>query len=242
MFRANYIGSDDYDVGGMPFIGLGWKSTPVVPAGGTGLQLGMHDITLNIPRGVEIGIAKFYRPEGLYRAHIGLSYNKGRDQDDNTVLNGMGDIDGHGIGTLGINFKAKESGLLYGLKFTQDLSNETDGSIVDGKLGFAFPLGKELMLSTFATASWADDDYMQSYFGVSQSQSVTSSNAQFNAGSGFQSVGLSAELGWKINENWMLKNDLSYVRLTNDVADSPLVKDQGTANQFKVMIALAYDF
>jgi hypothetical protein len=93
--------------GAIPFLSLGWQSAPVVPAGGEGLQLGLHDITLSVPGTLDVGVAKLYRPEGSYRAHIGLAYNGGREQSANTALDGMGDIKGHAVAIAGVNFDAK---------------------------------------------------------------------------------------------------------------------------------------
>jgi len=238
----DYEGSDDYKVRGMPFISLGWKADADMPEDGTDFQLGLHDVTLKMPGSLEVGVGRLYRPEGMYRFNLGLKYNRGRNQDNNQALDGMGDIDGHMLAKAGISFKTKGPGWRYSLSYSQDLSNETDGSTVDGELGYFRQLGKKLSLTPYASASWADQDHMQSYFGVSQAQAVTSSNAQFDADSGIKSVGLGVKLNWKISGDWKLKNTLGYIRLTNDAADSPLVKSEGSADQFRLRTALVYTF
>ena len=238
----DYEGSDDFKVRGTPVVVLGWKADAVTPKGGTGIQLGLHDIALKVPGKLDVGLARLYRPEGLYRLNFGLAYKGGRDEDNNQALEGMGDIDGHVLAKAGISFRTKGPGWRYSVNFLQDVSGETDGSSVDGELGYFRPLGKKLFLTPFASISWADQDYMQSYFGVSPEQAGTSSNAQFDADSGIKSVGLGVKLNWKIKGNWKLNNTLRYVRLTGDAADSPLVETEGSANQFSVKTALVYTF
>ncbi len=238
----DYEGSDDMGFGGLPYLSLGWQSDPVVPKDGTGLQLGLHDITLNLPGSVDMGLVKLYRPEGLYRAAVSASYNNGRDQDDNTALNGMGDIGSHAIGTIGLEFDAKNSGLQYGLGYSADLTDETKGGTIDAELGYAYPLRKNLILTATGSTSWANKDHMQSYFGVSTAQAGTSSNAKFEASSGFKSAGAGLELTWLVNDNWIVNTTVEYTRLLNDAADSPLVKDQGSANQLAASAALIYAF
>ncbi|MCP4708765.1 MAG: MipA/OmpV family protein, partial [Planctomycetes bacterium] len=197
---------------------------------------------LTIPKGLDIGLAKLYRPEGVYRASAGISYNPGRDEDDNTALNGMGDIKGHAVASVGIDFEANESGWRYGVAYAGDLSSDDNGSVLSGQVGYAFPLSETMILTPALHADWANDDHMQTYFGVSQTQANASSNNKFDAGSGVKSVGLGAELDWSISESWKFNGGLNYTRLTNDAADSPLVKNQGSPDQFETSIALIYAF
>jgi MipA family protein len=83
---------------------------------------------------------------------------------------------------------------------------------------------------------------MQSYFGVDQTQASTSAHSQFSAESGFKSVGFGVELDWAINEHWMVNGGLEFSKLTNDAADSPFVKNEGSDTQMGVMAALIYKF
>lgn len=238
-FSPDYEGSDDYEVGGMPFLSLGWKADIDVPSDGTGLQLGLHDITLNLPQSLDVGLAKLYRPEGTYRFSAGLSYNAGRDANDNAALKGMGDIDAYFSGSVGINFQAKDSGWQYGLRYT---GSDDNGSELAGQIGYAHPLSDTLVITPTIHTTWADDEQMQTYFGVSQQQARTSINNEFDTESGLKSVGLGVNLDWTITENWMLNSGLDYTRLTYDAADSPLVKTEGSPDQFGAFTALIYSF
>lgn len=241
-FSSDYEGSDDYEAGAFPFLSFGWQADPVIPAGGTGLQLGLHDITFSLPGTLDMGLAKLYRPEGTYRANLGFAYNMGRDQDDNSALSGMGDIDGHALATLGMSFKSKSSGWSYGVSYTGDISDETDGATIDGKLGYAYPINKQLISSVSSSLSWANQDHMQSYFGVSSAQASRSSNTKFDADSGLKSADLGVGLTWLITENWAANSRVNYTRLLNDAADSRLVDVEGSADQFSVAIGLIYTF
>lgn len=111
-----------------------------------------------------------------------------------------------------------------------------------GQVGYALQLNDRLTLTPSLRTSWADKDHMQSYFGVSQDQAATSVHSRFDAKSGIKSVSVGAELGWTISENWMFSGNLGFSRLTGDAADSPLVKNEGSANQFMAVAVLAYKF
>lgn len=65
-FSPDYEGSDDYGVGGIPFLSLGWHTKPDVPSGGSGLQFGLHDAKLNLPGSLEETLSS---RRGLRRKH-----------------------------------------------------------------------------------------------------------------------------------------------------------------------------
>jgi len=238
----DYEGSDDYDLQALPVLSLGWESDPVIPTGGTGLQLGLHDIKLILPKSLDMGLAKLYRSEGVYRAHVGVSYNGGREQDDNAALNGMGDIDSHAMAIVGINFDAEDSGWQAAVKFEQAISSDDYGSVVTGEIGYELPLAKSLTLTPAVHTTWASDDHMQTYFGVSQAQAATSSHSRYDAGAGVKSAGIGAELNWKITEHWMMNTNVGYTKLTGDAADSPLVENEGSSDQLEAMMMVMYRF
>ena len=236
----DYLGSDDYEVGVFPFLELGYESDDPRPEG-TALLFGLHDASLGLD-GLDVGLLKLYRPEGEYRLGLGLSYDFGRDADDNDDLRGLGDIEGHALGQISLDYSSGEAGWSGGVLFQQDLSSETDGSTVTGHVAYALPLSESWILTTGANVTWADDDHMQSYFGINSSQASRSVYNQYDAGSGIRSVGLSLGANWMFAENWALTGGVEYIRLTGDAADSPLVKDKGDENQIGTMIGLSYSF
>lgn len=238
----DYEGSDDYELGAMPFLSLSWQSDPVTPKGGTGLQLGLHDITLNVPGSLDMGLAKFYTPQGVYRASLGAAYNGGRKEGDNNALSGMGKIKAHAMATAGLDFQSQDSGLQYGIVLHKALSSNDYGYSVNGQVGYAIGLNDQVSLTPSLHTSWADEDHMQSYFGVTSSQATSSTHSQFDATSGFKSVGLGAELNWMISKDWMMNTSVGYAKLTGDAADSPLVKSKGSSNQFDASAAVIYMF
>ncbi len=201
--------------------------------------MGLHEITLNLPQSLEASLAKLYRPEGIYKFSVGISYDGGRDESDNAALEGMGDIAGHFAGSVGVNFQAKDGGWQYGLRYT---GSDESGSVLAGQIGYARHIGDKLVITPSIHAGWADDEHMQTYFGVNQQQANNSINNKFDAESGLKSVGMGVALDWTVSEDWALKSELNYSRLTNDAADSPLVKTQGSPDQLKTSIALIYSF
>ena len=92
--------------------------------------------------------------------------------------------------------------------------------------------------------SFADSEYMSTYFGVSSGEATASGGrlAAYDAGGGFRDVGLEfgAEYAW--SDRITLYGDAGYRRLVGDAADSPIVKRAGSENQFTAGLGLTYRF
>ncbi len=66
--------------------------------------------------------------------------------------------------------------------------------------------------------------------------------AAFDGGSGFKDVGLQIEASYAVSDNWALNGQAGYQRLLTDAADSPLVDQEGSADQFLALIGVTYRF
>ena len=108
--------------------------------------------------------------------------------------------------------------------------------------GVAVPLSETLSSSVEASASWADSTYMDSYFGVSRTQSAKSGHSRYAADSGFKDVGIALGLNYMISEAVGVSGLVQYTRLVGDAADSPIVEDKGSADQFFTGMFLTYRF
>ncbi|MEN1729710.1 MAG: MipA/OmpV family protein, partial [Pseudomonadota bacterium] len=59
---------------------------------------------------------------------------------------------------------------------------------------------------------------------------------------GFNSVEVTLFGNYALNDRWGLFGVVSYQRLLSDAADSPIVDDEGSANQFLAGIGIGYNF
>lgn len=69
---------------------------------------------------------------------------------------------------------------------------------------------------------WGDEDFSQTYFGITDAESAASGFDAFSADGGLVSGGLKAEAAYQFDENWGIVGTVQYDRLTEDAADSPL--------------------
>lgn len=90
--------------------------------------------------------------------------------------------------------------------------------------------------------TWANDDYMSEYYGVSAANAARSGLSTFNADDGFKEVGLALNLNYRISENWTATGLAVYNRLVDDAADSPVVDDRGDENQVYIGALVSFGF
>lgn len=157
-----------------------------------------------------------------------------RSAADHPELTGLNDID-----------LSVELGL--GLAYTQR-SYEIFGDVrygvvghesVVGELGADLRLhpGDRLTLTAGPRLFLGSDSYAQTYFGVTAAESAASGLAAFTAEGGALSAGIELGATYKIDENWGVEGALTYDRLLNDAAASPITV-QGSEDQLRARIGL----
>lgn len=219
-----YEGSDEYEPGAVPYFHLSWKDTIIATTrgGGPGLYT-QKSWTDN------------------FTTQLGVRYEGGRDEDDNDALEGLGDLD---VGAVAAVSLAYEWGPVeFWAELAHDLTGDRDGTTAT--------LGAEYSVMAFdnrgrfaigPTVTWADEEYMDNTFGISASQAAASRNgySPFDAESGIKDVGLNASFSYAFTEHVSVLVSGEYARLLSDAADSPLVDDEGSANQFQGLVGLIY--
>ncbi|MEQ8656989.1 MAG: MipA/OmpV family protein [Hyphomicrobiales bacterium] len=224
-FSPDYQGSDEYEVMPLPIITarnvFGFNFTPFA---------------------LSYNLAEYNSAGGAWSVGFGprVAFDFGRDQDANAALAGLGDIDSSILPGAFVNLRMGPA--LATASFGQDIADGHDGAVADFGLSTFVPVTQQITLMPGLTASWADDDYMQSYFGISATQAANSAYGAYNAEGGFKSIGANVNAIYAINENWAANTRLGYERLLGDAADSPIVDGPGSANQFSVMFGVTRGF
>lgn len=92
--------------------------------------------------------------------------------------------------------------------------------------------------------AWADEDFTRTYFDVTVADAARSPFAipAFATKGDFWSPGLLASAEYRVNRSWSVTATGGYHRLTGDAADSPLVADLGSRDQFNAGLSLTYTF
>lgn len=231
-YDAKYEGSDEMETRVLPLIDITWKDLVFLnPRNGLGVRL--------------------YDDHGL-TVSAGIGYVFGRDESDSRDLRGMGDIDDAAAVNLKMKYAVGPVAPYVGI--SRHLG-DIDGTLVEVGVGGIVPLAlmtggmnspgmgegglKGPALQLGVSATWADGDYMEGYFGVNPVQSAASGYARYDAESGFKSVDFVFGVIYPIAENWVVNARGGYSRLLGDAADSPIVRDDG---RFSGGLFLSYRF
>lgn len=210
-----YEGGEDLEVSPLPLVIFTWQDWLKVS-----------------PGGAEARVARWGRLSVSGR----LGYERGRDQDDADRLKGLGDVDG--AATAGLKLAWTPEPFEVYLTVDRALGG-SDG--LTGKLGLDYTakVSDRLTLTAGIAAVMADDEHMQSYFGITPRQSAASGLARYDAEAGLKRVEFETTATWMIGGNWMLFGSAGVGVLTGDAADSPVVEEKV---QPRLSLALGYRF
>ncbi len=167
-----------------------------------------------------------------------LNYRMGRDDVDNNRVDDMRDIDdAFEAGFFGgIDY----NNLLVGMEVLYDVSDEHDGWSAQGTLGYRWKATPDLAIIPGVFMTWADDDYMSTYFGVNAGNVGTSGLPNYSATSDIKDAGINLVVNYTPWENWGIMGLFSYKALLNDAKDSPVVDIEGDDKQVTLGVMATY--
>jgi MipA family protein len=212
-----YNGSDEYQISYAPNIHIVWNDFLFI-------------------KGRKLGVQAF-NTEHFYGGAF-VRYNGGRSE-DNDGLAGLGDISR--TFTSGAYLNYRYQGIRLKTEVRHDFFNEGHGTLVLASLGTRVPWNKPLFYIGVET-TWASSNYMNTFFGIDAFQSLRSGLSQYRSDSGIRDVALNLSSAYKFDKHWSLSGQISYRHLLDNAADSPIVKDVGTENNFIVGLGLNYSF
>lgn len=223
--KPKYEGSDEYETLGFPYI------FPVFGDGAPGFFSRIDARDLDDIR------YRLIERDGFVAGPL-VGYNLGRDEDDGDLLRGLGDVDG---GVVAGGFVGYHLGpVLFDVSLRNTFGD--DGGYLIG-LGAQIErsLSDRVQLTARVGANYADDEYMQNYFGVSAAQSANSvaGLAAFDAEAGFKDIFVELGLSADLDSHWSAMTKIRYSRLVGDAADSPVVENE---DQFTALVGLSYKF
>lgn len=169
---------------------------------------------------------------GNFDYSAALSYRTGRKDhnvDSDTMsdgsdhLRGMGNVKGSALGVVGLGYKLT-NWLSAQLQAEVPFSQRDNGAALH--FGIVSPLyhSPKNSVTLGLTSSWGTNDYMQTYYGVSATQSAASGFTQYHAGSGIYASSLNLDWTHNFTESWSVVADAGYTQLAGDARNSPIVQ------------------
>ncbi len=217
----DYEGSEDYEAVPIPYLSVGWSNHMSINWLGNKVKANLI-------------------PSPFWRGGVIGEYIDKRGDVENDRVDNLQNVDASLM--LGGFFGFQYDHWSASIEAMQDVADGNDGAIIRLNGGYTIPLDQIWTLSLGAFTTWADDDYMEAYFEIDAADSARSGLDIYDADAGFKDVGLDVMATFKPWEHWGFMGLLRYRRLLNDAEDSPVVDDEGDANQLTGGIILFYRF
>ena len=175
------------------------------------------------------------------------AFKGGRDDVDNERVDRMRDIDDTVEAGAFVKIPVRQvfdnkDEFEFEVEFLTDTGDVHEGYKVKFGLSYKYLLTKKLRLGASLSATYASEDYNQTYFGIDTDNSARSGLPQYEADGGFKDAGVGVNVLYLLNENWGVTGIASYKQLIGDAADSPIVDQEGSSSQAMVGMGVLYRF
>jgi outer membrane scaffolding protein for murein synthesis (MipA/OmpV family) len=219
--KPDYEGSSDYEM--VP-----------VPAGDARFENGMYVKLMGLNLRANLVPSNFWRLGPVY------NYREERDNVDNNRVDRMRDVS-----------DANEFGIFGGIEWDNwyvfldilgDTGNAHEGWYSTLKGGYNWIINPEWALTVGAFTTYADDDYMQTYFGVNRADSARSGLDRYDADESFKDIGLDLGANWAFAERWNLRGLAQIKQLVGDADDGSPVVDEGSETQLFTAVLVVFKF
>jgi MipA family protein len=176
-----------------------------------------------------------------------INYRGERDDVDNKRVDDLKKIDaavelGAFAGYVFHNGVRKGTAAGINVQGAADVSGTYDGFLIQLGADYTTPINDAWQVSGRLSSTFADSNYMSTYFGIDRNDSNRSGLKEYDADAGFKDVGLTLGVDYRFAKNWMLGTSVGFTRLIGDAADSPVTDDEGNANQFFGGVMIGYKF
>jgi outer membrane protein len=219
--KPDYEGSSDYEM--VP-----------LPAGSARFSNGMYIQLMGLNLRANV------LPNDMWRLGPVYNYRPERSDVENNKVDKMKNIsDANELGIFG-GFEWNHWFVF--LDVLADTGNAYDGWYATLKGGYNWVIDSAWMLSMGAHATYANDDYMDTYFGVSASDAARSGLDPYNADGGMKDYGIDLGLNWNFASSWALRGVASISQLVGDADNDSPVVDEGSETQFFGGVLVLFKF
>jgi len=127
-----------------------------------------------------------------------------------------------------------------------NIAGGNNGAVANLRMTYRLQLSQANQISIGVGTTLANENWMQTYFGVTQASDIalypSLAGRPFNAGSGVKGVNVTLGLTQALSKNWLMSFGFRYEKLMNAAKDSPITAERGKSNQWMNAVVLSYVF
>ncbi|MDP6818999.1 MAG: MipA/OmpV family protein [Alphaproteobacteria bacterium] len=229
--RPTYEGGDKFEVEALPLIDITWRDRIFIAWQGS---YGEH-----LRRGLGAKLLKSSKfSVGPY-----LTYDPGREESESPQLQGMGNVDA--VFEAGVFAEWYSERYRFSVDYKQSISGEEghNGSLLTFAASIGGRINDQLGVGISAWGTYASQNYMIAYYGISAQQSAASPLLlqPFNPETGFKDATADITFRFDWDSNWYSLFIGQWKRLLGDAALSPLIVPD-KENQLFLGSTIGYHF
>ncbi|MSP53233.1 MAG: MipA/OmpV family protein [Gammaproteobacteria bacterium] len=112
----------------------------------------------------------------------------------------------------------------FGIAANKTLGQSEGAGFYKATATRAVPLSQHLVVNLVVAAQYDDARYMQSLYGVTNTESSASGLSSYNTHSGWDNISYGITPMYSINKHWILTGSVAMINYLDQVAKSPLIK------------------
>ena len=213
------------------FLGSKQRKTMLLPVLEYRWQNGFFASTTN-----GIGYLFSSAPDMQYGLRVTADF--GREENKSAALKGMGDIDASPeFGGFFNYFVSPEISLTSSLRY--GAGSDHKGMVIDLGANYAVQIAPQWRGAVGVATTFANSNTMQSRFGVTPAQALTSGYAPYSPGAGLRDARISASANHFLNRQVTIIGAVSASALLGDAKNSPVVRSNSAVTG---VLAVSYEF
>lgn len=209
-----------------------FRAVPLVSLGRTGTVTKFSSRNDNISLGLI--------DNGTFRAGVAGKIIFGRDDDDSDDLIGLDPV--RWGGELGLFAEVYPTDWLRLRGEVRHGIRSHDAIVGDVAVDAFTNVTPTVRVSGGPRMSFATADYFETYYGVTPAESAASGLGVYDPDGGIKSAGVGGAVTWQATDRITASVFGEYARLLGPAADSTLVKERGSENQFTIGVSSTYRF
>ena len=227
-FSPEYEGADEYEFGVAPAF--------ILKFGNRFLEVAGNYANWNI------------LDHEVFQLGPSLMYRYGREDDiDDDVVRQIHTVDNSveiGLFSGFVVADKRDARRLWGarMEIQGDISDGHDGFLLHLTARSFWPVSRAVVLGISGGITYASDNYMSSYFGVTATDSASSGLPVFDADAGIKNLFVQPMVLVSLSQNWHIGMGARIKTLISDAKDSPVVDMRGASLQVIGGIGVIYSW
>ncbi len=184
------------------------------------------------------GLGYNFSADPQFNYGVRVTGDIGRKEKRTKLLRGLGDIDARPEVGAFFTFNSSTN-TFFGSSVRYGAGNDRKGLLFDLSAGFTESWNQNLRAGASLGASYANDNYMQSFFGINSAQAARSSHKVYTPTAGLRNTYVSAFVSYMVDQRTSLSLIVTSDRLAGDAKASPLSEKTRTSS---IVGAVSYHF